>query len=230
MMVVTIALVITFGTSSRLAGAYGTAVSTTMLLTTVLLYYAMRQVCHWPLTLVLPLAAVFLVVDFVFFAANLLKIRDGGWIPPLLALVLFAVMTTWRAGMDALRRAQSRHSESVDDFLREIARHKGARVPGTAVFLMRLSERVPPLLLQHVRQIGAIPQTIVALTVRFVDRPRIPPEQKIELHQFGSSFWQLTVRYGFFESPNVPATFAPRAPAIPARAVIRRSDLLRRAR
>lgn len=208
MMVVTIALVVSFGTSSRLAGAYGTAVATTMLLTTILLYDAMRRIWRWPLKVVLPLAAVFLVVDFVFFAANLLKIREGGWIPLLIALLLFAVMTIWRAGMDALRRAQSSHSESVEDFLHAIARNKGERVPGTAVFLTRLSHRIPPLILQHVRQIGAVPQTMVALTVRFVDRPRIPLERKVGLKRLGPSFWHLTVHYGYFELPNVPATFA----------------------
>jgi KUP system potassium uptake protein len=123
-------------------------------------------------------------------------------------VALFAVMTTWRAGIDALRRAFSRQSESFDDFLREVARNKAERIPGTAVFLTRLSHRVSPLILQHVRQIGAIPQTMVAMTVRFVDQPRVPPEENIELRRVGPSFWHLTVHYGYFELPNVPATFA----------------------
>ena len=208
MMLVTVALVIAFGSSDRLAGAYGTAVSTTMLLTTILLYRAMRHVWHWRLSLALSLAALFIVVDFVFFAANLLKIRDGGWIPLALAVVLFVLMTTWRAGMDALRRAQNRASEPFDDFLRQIGRDKRPRVPGTAVFLTRLRQRVHPLILQHVRQIGAIPQTMVALTIQFVDRPRIRPDDQLELRHLGPSFWHLTVRYGYFQFPDVPATFA----------------------
>jgi KUP system potassium uptake protein len=208
MMVLTVMLIVAFGTSDRLAGAYGTAVSTTMLLTTVLLYRVMRKVWRWRKALALPAFAAFLTVDFVFFAANLLKIRDGGWIPLLLAVVLFAVMTAWRAGTDAMHRVQNRASASFKDFVREIERDKRTRVPGTAVFLTRLSRRVHPLILQHVRQIGAIPQTIVALTIVFSDRPRVRREERIDLQRVAASFWHLTIRYGFLEFPNVPAAVA----------------------
>jgi KUP system potassium uptake protein len=208
MMLLTVALIVAFGTSDRLAGAYGTAVSTTMLLTTVLLYRVMRKVWRWRRSLALPVFGAFLAVDFVFFAANLLKIREGGWIPLLLAVVLFVVMISWRAGVDTMHRVQNLASASLREFLREIGDDKRKRVPGTAVFLTRLSRRVHPLILQHVRQIGAIPQTIVALTVKFSDRPRVRPEERIELRRLGPSFWHLTIRYGFFEFPDVPATLA----------------------
>jgi KUP system potassium uptake protein len=167
MMLLTIALIVGFGTSDRLAGAYGTAVSTTMLLTTVLLYRIMRKVWRWPISLAFPVFFVFLLVDAIFFAASLLKIREGGWIPLLLAVILVTVMTAWRAGIDATRRMQMRASIPYQSFLGEIADDKRPRVRGTAVFLTRLSHTVHPLILQHVRQIGAIPETIVALTVRF---------------------------------------------------------------
>jgi KUP system potassium uptake protein len=208
MMVSTIVLIIAFGSSDRLAGAYGTAVSTTMLLTTVLLYRVMRKVWRWRISLALSVFVVFLIVDSAFFAANLLKIREGGWIPLVLAVMLFIVMTTWRDGIDALHRAQNRGSVSVKEFLKELERDKRTRVPGTAVFLTRLSQTVHPLIVQHVRQIGAIPQTIVALTVHFVDRPKLHNDERILVQRLGPSFWHLTVRFGFFEFTDVPATIS----------------------
>ena len=163
MMALTIGLTISFRSSDRLAGAYGTAVSTTMLLTTILLYEVMRKSWRWPVWTALPVFCGFLVVDFAFFGANLLKIRDGGWIPLLLATVLFAVMTTWRAGINAVQRAQNRASESLDEFVKDIEDDKRPRVPGTAVFLTRmLSRRVPPLIVQQIKQIGAMPEILVA--------------------------------------------------------------------
>jgi KUP system potassium uptake protein len=208
MMALTIALIIAFGSSDRLAGAYGTAVSTTMLLTTVLLYRVMRTTWRWPAPLAFAAFIAFLTVDSVFFAANLLKISDGGWIPLVLAVMLFVVMTTWRDGIDAMHRAQNRGSASVKEFLKELEHDKRTRVPGTAVFLTRLSQTVHPLIVQHVREIGAIPQTIVALSVHFVDRPKLRSDERILLQRLGPSFWHLTVRFGFFEFSDVPATIA----------------------
>jgi KUP system potassium uptake protein len=97
---------------------------------------------------------------------------------------------------------------SSAEFLREIERDRRPRVRGTIVFLTRLSRRVPPIILRHVRQIGAIPQTIVALTVRFVDRPRLRRKERLAVEQIGPSFWHVTLRYGFFEFPDIPKTFA----------------------
>jgi KUP system potassium uptake protein len=103
LMLATVATTVAFGSSDRLAGAYGTAVATTMLLTTVLLYRAMRDVWRWPLAAAIAVAGFFLVVDISFFAANLVKIADGGWLPLTFAAVLFTIMVTWRSGVDAVR-------------------------------------------------------------------------------------------------------------------------------
>jgi KUP system potassium uptake protein len=207
MMVLTIGLTIGFGSSDRLAGAYGTAVSTTMMLTTILLYEVMRKCWRWRLWTALPVFYGFLVVDCAFFGANLLKIRDGGWIPLLLATVIFALMTTWRSGIDAVHRAQGRYSESLDRFLKDLEADKRPRVPGTAVFLTRMLTRgVPPLIVQHVKQLGAVPKILVALTVQFADYPRVHPDERLEVEQLSASFWHLTVHYGFVEIPSLPAT------------------------
>jgi KUP system potassium uptake protein len=207
MMVLTIGLTISFRSSDRLAGAYGTAVSTTMLLTTILLYEVMRKSWRWPAWTAVPAFCFFLVVDFAFFGANLLKIQDGGWIPLSLATVLFIVMITWHSGISAVQRVQNRSSQSFDQFLKDIEKDKRPRVPGTAVFLTRpLSRAIPPLMVQHIEQIGAVPEVLVALTVEFTDYPRVHSDKRLDVKQLSASFWHLTVRYGFVEIPNLPAT------------------------
>src|SRR6202158_2487667 len=117
LMVATVAITIAFGSSDRLAGAYGTAVATTMLLTTILLYKAMHEVWRWPSAITALVMSVFLLVDASFFGANLLKIAEGGWLPLSLAAILFVVMVTWRTGMDAMHAALLQAPEVGERFL-----------------------------------------------------------------------------------------------------------------
>jgi KUP system potassium uptake protein len=120
----TVALTIGFGSSVRLAGAYGTAVSTTMLLTTVLLYNVMRKCWQWPFSVTLPLCGIFLLVDFAFFAANLSKIAQGGWIPLTFGAIIFLLMTTWRTGIEAVRGKLGAITESASHFFKRLADDK----------------------------------------------------------------------------------------------------------
>jgi len=205
MMAATVALTVAFGSSDRLAGAYGTAVSTTMLLTTVLLFTVMRDRWGWPSAATFGLIAVFVVVDFAFFSANLLKIREGGWIPLAFGSLVFFIMTTWRFGIEALRAEHAKGSETPEQFLRRMADRNIPRVPGTAVFLTRATDCMPPLIVQHVEQIGAVQQNLVALTVKFEDIPRVHRNDRLELLRVGDHFWHITVRYGFVQIPNLPA-------------------------
>ena len=117
MMIGTLFLTLSFGSSEALAGAYGTAVSTTMLLTTALLFNAMRDIWRWPLLTALAVSSVFLLVDLAFFGANLLKIKEGGWIPLLLAGLIFLLMTTWHRGIEAIRRSLTQRPESTEAFV-----------------------------------------------------------------------------------------------------------------
>ncbi|MGA9868886.1 MAG: KUP/HAK/KT family potassium transporter [Acetobacteraceae bacterium] len=204
MMVLTLALTIGFASSARLAGAYGTAVSTTMLLTTVLLYAAMREVWGWSALVAALVAGLFLIVDLAFFAANLLKIRDGGWIPLLLGLVLFLVMTTWRRGIDALQRRLSALTEKRSSFVARLTKGRIPRVPGTAVFLSRNPLPVPPLLVRHVNDLGALAESVVTLTVQFERVPRVADAERLEVEVVGEGIWNMTVRFGFVEIPNLP--------------------------
>jgi KUP system potassium uptake protein len=208
MMLFTIALTVGFGSSGRLAGAYGTAVSTTMLLTTALLYKVMRDRWGWSAPAALLTSGVFLVVDFSFFAANLLKIVEGGWIPLTFGAIVFIVMTTWHSGIGAMVRRLATMTEPPERFLDRLEANRIPRVPGTAVFLTRIAEAIPPLMIQHVSQIGALPQTVVALTVKFEEIPRVSLSNRLELVRVFEGFWHLTVHYGFVEIPDLPSTLS----------------------
>ncbi len=205
MMLFTLALTVGFGRSDRLAGAYGTAVSTTMLLTTALLYKVMRDRWGWSAPAALLTSGLFLVVDFAFFAANLLKIVEGGWIPLSFGAIVFMVMTTWHSGIEAMRRKLAAMTEPPEQFLDRLQANKIPRVPGTAVFLTRIAQGIPPLMIRHVAQIGALPQTVIALTVRFAEIPRVDLTDRLELVRVFQEFWRLTVHYGFVEIPDLPS-------------------------
>ncbi|HEX4260184.1 MAG TPA: KUP/HAK/KT family potassium transporter, partial [Acetobacteraceae bacterium] len=208
MMVCTIVIAYGFGSSAALAGAYGTAVSTTMLLTTALLFDAMRDVWRWPTPVAVLASAPLLLIDLAFFAANILKIREGGWVPLVLGAVVLAIMRTWHRGVDALRRNTPEREESTEAFLARIEKAAIPRVPGAAVFLSRTSGAVTPVLIRHVEQMKALPQTVVSLTVRFESVPRVPEADRTQVEQLADGFWHVTVRFGFIEIPNITAAMA----------------------
>jgi KUP system potassium uptake protein len=205
MMVGTLALTVSFANSDRLAGAYGAAVSTTMLMTTAILYRIMRVLWRWPAWAAIGIFSLFICVDTAFFAANLTKIADGGWIPLLFGALIFTVMTTWRAGLDAMHRRQERDAVTIAQFARQLRERKIARVPGRAIFLTRLHGFIPPLIANHVRQMGALYEEVVALTVHFAARPRVRPGSRLYVEPLGQGFWHVTVRFGFMETPDVTA-------------------------
>lgn len=205
MTVLTIALTVSFGSSDRLAGAYGTAVSTTMLLTTALLYNVMRERWRWPAALALVTSSLFLAVDFAFFAANLFKIQGGGWIPLTFGTSVFIVMVSWHFGFEAMRRRHTVLAETPDQFFRRLKQSHVPRVPGTAIFLTRLTNTTPFLIVEHVAQMRALQETAIALTVKFEDIPRIASRDRIELVKLAEGFWHITVHYGFVQVPDIPA-------------------------
>jgi KUP system potassium uptake protein len=203
MMAGTLALTVIFANSDRLAGAYGAAVSTTMLMTTAILYRVMRVLWRWPFWMAASAFSLFLLIDIAFFIANLTKIADGGWIPLLIGSLIFVIMTTWHEGIAAMHRRQARDALTVAQFVRQLREHKIDRIPGRAIFLTRLQDSVPPLIADHVRQMGSLYEEAVALTVQFVPRPRVRREARLDVKPLGEGFWHIALRFGFMESPDV---------------------------
>jgi KUP system potassium uptake protein len=203
LMAATIATTVAFGSSDRLAGAYGTAVSTTMLLTTILLYRAMRGVWRWPAAVAIVVAGIFLIVDGSFFLANLLKIADGGWLPLSFAALLFLVMTTWRKGVEAIRATLTQAPEAGEKFLADLKSGAIPRVPGTTVFLTRSTQKVSGLIMTHVHFVGVLPKHAIALSIVFENTPRISGPNCTVVDNVGEGLWQLVARFGFFEIPDL---------------------------
>ena len=200
MMLLTIALTIGFGSSVRLAGAYGTAVSTTMLLTTVLLYNVMRHRWHWPLGMALIASGLFLAVNSTFFAGESVEFREGGWIPLAFGTLVFIVMVTWHFGFEAMRQRHTALTETPEEFFHLIEKNAVPRVPGTAIFMTRLATTTPFLIVEHVAQMRAMYETAVALTVQFENIPRVAPRDRIELTRLAEGFWHIIVHFGFVQN------------------------------
>jgi KUP system potassium uptake protein len=208
MMAFTVALTVGFGSSDRLAGAYGTAVSTTMVLTTALLYHVMRNRWHWSLYQVAAVTGIFLAVDLAFFSANLLKILEGGWIPLTFGALVFVIMTTWHYGVEAVHRRNAARSQHAAKFFGSLRNDNVTRVPGTAVFLTRLSKAIPPVIVNYVKQGRSLHKTVIALTVSFEDVPRVRSKDRVRIEELDDGFWHVTVHFGFVEIPDVPAVLA----------------------
>jgi KUP system potassium uptake protein len=208
MMFFTVALTVAFGSSERLAGAYGTAVSTTMVLTTVLLYEVMRRRWGWTLYQAAATAALMLAVDLAFFSANLLKILEGGWIPLTFAMLVFTIMTTWRYGVEALHRRNAARSREPTEFFARLRNENVVRVSGTAIFLTRRGKGMPPIIVNYVKQGRCLHKTAVALTVGFESVPRVRPRDRMRCESLGEGFWHVTVHFGFVEIPDLPSVIS----------------------
>jgi KUP system potassium uptake protein len=203
MMAATIGITIAFKTSDHLAGAYGTAVSTTMLLTTGLLFTAMRKVWRWSLLVSILVAGLFLIVDVSFFCANLIKIADGGWMPLTVGALVFFAMITWRTGVVSVRESLAAAAEQPALFVADLAAGRIPRVPGTAVFLSRTDHNIPPLIMDHVKHMGALHKSVIALNVQFEETPRAPEAERGSVVQIAPGVWRVTIRFGFIEIPDL---------------------------
>ena len=204
MLVVVVALVIGFGSSSALAAAYGVSVSMTMLIDTVLLAIVARALWpRWRLW-VLPLCAVFLLVDLAFVTANLAKVPQGGWFPLLLGLVLFTLLRTWRRGRLLLRARIREHGEKLDDFLPGLMLAPPARVPGTAVFLTADKGVVPQALVHNLKHNKVLHERNVVLSVDTLAVPYAQRAERLKVQGIGDGWFRVTLRFGFMETQDVP--------------------------
>ncbi len=203
LMIVTVALALGFKKSDNLSAAYGMAVSTTMLLTTVLLFIAMREIWGWSVALAGAVAGFFMIVDLAFFGANLLKVPDGGWIPLLLAIAIYALMRIWHRGVVEIGKVLFKSTESVKDFFARIEAEKVARVEGTAVFLTRARKTAAPLMIWHVRQNRCLYRDVLILTVVTELVPRVAEADRFDIVEEMQHVWRITYHCGFMERASL---------------------------
>ncbi len=200
-----VGLVLGFKESSALAAAYGIAVTGTMAITSIVYFVVLRRTWHWPLWRALPLVLVFLSFDLPFFGANALKFFSGGWFPIAAAVAIFLVMTTWKKGRALLGRSLAAQLLPIDVFLADVATHSPHRVPGTAVFMSSNPAGVPIVLLHHWKHNQVLHETVVLLSVISETVPEVRARDRFKVTSLGHGFFQITARYGFMETPNVPA-------------------------
>jgi len=200
-----VGLVLGFGSSSSLAGAYGIAVSLTMLITTTLFFAAARKLWNWSLPTALLLCGIFAAVELAFVFGNVLKIVHGGWFPLVLGVFIFALMTTWKKGRKMLGAKLAESYLPMELFLQDLDTFKLPRVPGTAVFLSGNSKGTPIALLHNIRHNKVLHERLVILTIITRDSPLIPDDQRVEIRQLRPDIYRVSGAYGFMEQPNVPA-------------------------
>src|SRR5688500_2531320 len=206
-----LAAVIGFGSSSRLAGAYGVAVTGTMLVDTLLTFFVIRYACRYPLWLCLLATGFFLVVDLAFFSATLLKIADGGWFPLVIGAVMFTVMTTWRRGRDHLFARVRSSSVPLEGFLDQLFVDPPQRVPGTAVFLTATPDATPHALLHNLNHNKVLHERVVFLTVEVRDEPSVPEKERVVCQKLAHGCWRVRMSYGFMDRPDVTRALKLRA-------------------
>ena len=208
LMVSTIALVAGFQTSSKLAAAYGVAVTSTMIITTVLFFVVARNRWQWPLVWAAPLAGLFLLVDVPFFAANLSKILHGAWFPLVIGAAFFTVMLTWAKGRRILSDNFRKIMPPIHQFIVDMGSHPPNKIEGDAVFLTGSRSAVPVALTKNVKHNHVLHSRTVLLHFRVEDVPRIPSLEKIQTEKLGGGFYRIVARYGFMEDPSLDNVFS----------------------
>jgi KUP system potassium uptake protein len=198
-----VAAVIGFGSSSQLAGAYGVAVTGTMMVDTLLTFFVIRFGWRYPLWLCLFATGFFLVIDVAFFASTLTKVDDGGWFPLAIGGAMFAVMSTWRRGREILIQRLNATSVPLEPFLKSLFTDPPPRVPGTAVFLTATPDATPHALLHNLNHNKVLHERMVFLTVETRDVPWVQFDERVKCERLGNGCWRVRVRYGFMNRPDV---------------------------
>jgi len=208
LMALTCALVLGFRTSSNIAGAYGVALSTLMLITTMMFYVMSREVWGWSFARAATVAGLFLCVDLPFFGANMLKIRSGGWVPLVIAAAIFLLMTTWQRGREILARRMQEKSVALKMLLADLAAEPPPRVPGTAVFLYGTTDGTPPALVHNLTHNKVLHERVVFLTMVTQDVPHVSTAERVAVKAIGKGFYSVIARYGFMDDPDIEDVLA----------------------
>jgi KUP system potassium uptake protein len=204
MMIGCLVLALVFKESSRLAAAYGIAVTGTMAITTLIYYYVTRYNWGWPAWKALLPAGIFLFFDISYFAANLLKFVDGGWIAVAVAVVLTVIMATWHDGRAILAKRYEDARVPVDVILDDIKTYKLVRTPGTAAFLSVSPLGTPLVLLQLLKHSEALPERLILLSIASSNTPYVSRKNRLTITDLGQGFFRVLAKYGFMETPRVP--------------------------
>jgi KUP system potassium uptake protein len=205
LMLVTGGLVIGFGSSANIAGAYGVALSMVMVITTLMFYVFCHEIWGWSILRAASLVGLFLIMDVAFLAANLLKIPQGGWFPLVFGTVVFTLLTTWKRGRELLYSRLRERAVPMDILMGDIKADPPIRVPGTAVFMTPNPGATPPALVHNLAHNKVLHEHVIFLTVLTEEVPVVPRERRVrEVKDLGDGFYWVTARYGFMQDPSVP--------------------------
>ena len=200
----TFGLVLGFQKSTNLAAAYGVAVTTTMVITTLLAYVVARRLWNWSFAAVAPVAAFFLLIEGSFFGANIIKVPDGGWFPLLIGLLVYTLMATWKKGRAILAERLREGALPFEQFVETVRPDSPPRVPGTAVFMARDPNATPTALLHNLKHNKVLHSRVILLTLQNEEVPHVRPEERLEIRDMGKEFYRVIAHYGFMENPRVP--------------------------
>jgi len=206
LLLIIVAVVAGFGSSSKLASAYGVAVTGTMLVTTVLTFFLLRYGWGYPLWGCIAATGFFVLVDLAFFSSSLLKVADGGWFPLAMGALVFIVMTTWRRGRVLATAAQRRLALPLVSFVGSLTANPPHRVAGTAVFMAGDPDSVPNAMMHNLKHNKVLHERVVFLTVAIGGVPWVPAAERVVVEPLGQGFYRLRVRFGFMDQPDVAAS------------------------
>jgi len=208
LMILVLVLVVAFGSSDALSNAYGIAVSGVMLVTVALLGVVMWRVWHWPPVATILVMTPFLLIDLGFFAANVSKLFQGGWVPAVVAAVVAGLMTIWMAGRRRLSEKTRRDEVPLQFLVDNLAKKRPTTVPGTAIFLTSDIEGAPTALLHSLKHYKVLHEQNVILTVRTSSAPRVADEEKVTIDAYNDLFYRVIITFGYMETPNIPKALA----------------------
>lgn len=208
LMLAVMTLVIGFQSSGDLAAAYGIAVTGDMVITTLLAGIVFHSLWGWGKIRTIALVVIFLAMDLAFFSANVLKIPDGGWVPLVIGTMIFTLMLTWKTGRTQLYLHLKNEAMDLQPFIEAMRTHPPTRVPGNAIFMTPNPDGVPHAMLHNLKHNKVLHEKVVLLTVKFLDIPYAPADQRVEVTDLGHAFYKVIVNYGFKDAPDLPRDLA----------------------
>lgn len=200
--IATVILVLQFKNSSNLAAAYGIAVTATMVITSFLAFFAMRK-WRWPLITAIILTTVFISFDLSFFAANSLKILHGGWVPLVLGIAIYFIMTTWNWGRKNLYKKIEEQTQPIERFIDEVMSTRVVTTPGTAIYMSSNPKGTPPALIKNLKHNRILHKQIIVLSIIYQKVPRVNTEETIEIENPADGFYRIVASYGFMDNANI---------------------------